>query len=139
AGGIKPHYYCLPVAKRENHRIALLNAATSGNSSFFLGTDSAPHFDTQKESACGCAGCFTALNTIPILAHLFEQEGSLKKLENFTSINGANFYNLPLNSERLKLIKEKDPIEFPNKVFTPEGEITVFDPGFPVSWSVKSI
>ena len=139
AGGIKPHYYCLPVAKRENHRIALLNAAASGNSSFFLGTDSAPHFDEQKESACGCAGCFTALNTIPILAQLFEQEGSLEKLENFTSINGANFYNLPLNSERIKLIKEKDPIEFPNKVFTPEGEITVFDPGFPVSWSVKSI
>jgi len=139
AGGIKPHYYCLPLAKRENHRIALLDVAASGNSSFFLGTDSAPHFDAQKESACGCAGCFTALNTIPILAELFEQEGSLEKLENFTSINGAKFYNLPLNSERIKLIKEKDPIEFPSKVFTREGEITVFDPGFPVSWSVKSI
>jgi len=139
AAGIKPHYYCLPVAKREKHRIALLKAAASGSSSFFLGTDSAPHFDTHKESACGCAGCFTAPNTMSILAELFEQEGSLEKLEYFTSINGANFYNLPLNSERIKLIKETDPIEFPNKVFTGEGVITVFDPGFPVSWSVKSI
>jgi len=139
AGGIKPHYYCLPLAKRENHRIALLKAATSGNSSFFLGTDSAPHFDTHKESACGCAGCFTAPNTIPILAHLFEKEGSLEKLENFTSINGANFYNLPLNGDSITLIKEKDPIEFENKVSTPEGEITVFDPGFPVYWTVNSI
>ena len=139
AGGIKPHYYCLPVAKRENHRVALLKAATSGNSSFFLGTDSAPHFDTHKESACGCAGCFTTPNTMPILAHLFEKERSLEKLENFTSINGANFYNLPLNVDRITLIKEKDPIEFQNKVSTPEGEITVFDPGLPVSWTVKSI
>ena len=139
AGGIKPHYYCLPIAKRENHRIALLKAAVSGNSSFFLGTDSAPHFDTHKESACGCAGCFTAPNAIPILAHLFEKEGSLEKLEKFTSINGANFYNLPLNSDHITLVKGQDPIEFPNKVSTPKGKITVFDPGFPVSWSVKSI
>jgi len=139
AGGIKPHYYCLPIAKKENHRIALLKAAVSGNSSFFLGTDSAPHFDTHKESACGCAGCFTAPNAIPILAHLFEKEGSLEKLEKFTSINGANFYNLPLNSDHITLVKGQDPIEFPNKVSTPKGKITVFDPGFPVSWSVKSI
>ena len=76
---------------------------------------------------------------MPILAELFEKEGSLEKLENFTSINGANFYELPVNSERVKLIKEKDPVEFPNKVLTPDGEITVFDPGFPISWSVKSI
>ena len=95
AGGIKPHYYCLPVAKRERHRVALLKAATSGNSSFFLGTDSAPHFDSQKESSCGCAGCFTTPNTLPILAHLFEQKDLLKNLEKFTSINGAKFYNLP--------------------------------------------
>ncbi len=138
AGGIKPHYYCLPVAKREKHRVALLNAAVSGNSSFFLGTDSAPHFDSQKESSCGCAGCFTAPNTLPILAQLFEQESLLKELEKFVSINGANFYNLPLNSEHIKLVKEEYPVEFPNKIFTSEGDITVFDPGFPLYWSVKS-
>ena len=138
AGGIKPHYYCLPVAKREKHRVALLKAAVSGDSSFFLGTDSAPHFDSQKESSCGCAGCFTAPNTLPILAQLFDQESLLKQLEKFVSINGANFYNLPVNSERIKLVKEKNPVEFPNKIFTPEGDITVFDPGFPLYWSVKS-
>ena len=138
AGGIKPHYYCLPVAKREKHRVALLNAAVSGNSSFFLGTDSAPHFDSQKESSCGCAGCFTAPNTLPILAQLFDQESLLKQLEKFVSINGANFYNLPVNSEHIKLVKEEKPVEFPNKISTPEGDITVFDPGFPLYWSVKS-
>ena len=139
AGGIKPHYYCLPVAKRERHRVALLKAATSGNSSFFLGTDSAPHFDSQKESSCGCAGCFTTPNTLSILAHLFEQKDLLKNLEKFTSINGAKFYNLPINKERIRLIKQKTPIKIPKKIFTTEGDITVFDPGFPLFWSVKSI
>ena len=139
AGGIKPHYYCLPVAKRERHRVALLKAATSGNSSFFLGTDSAPHFDSQKESSCGCAGCFTTPNTLSILAHLFEQKDLLKNLEKFTSINGAKFYNLPINKERIRLIKQKTPIKIPPKISTTEGDITVFDPGFPLFWSVKTI
>ncbi len=97
-GGIRPHYYCLPVAKREEHRLALRAAATSGDASFFLGTDSAPHVDALKETACGCAGCFTATNTLSILAHVFEEEGALDRLEAFTSLNGAAFYRLPPNS-----------------------------------------
>src|SRR5690606_4272788 len=93
-GGIKPHYYCLPVAKREKHRLALRRAATSGARAFFLGTDSAPHVDALKEHACGCAGCFTATNTMPLLAHVFEEEGALDKLEAFASRNGPAFYRL---------------------------------------------
>ncbi|MEL7345180.1 MAG: dihydroorotase, partial [Pseudomonadota bacterium] len=100
-GGIKPHYYCLPVAKREEHRQALVAAATSGAADFFLGTDSAPHPDHDKESACGCAGCFTALNAMPILAHVFEDAGALEKLEAFTSLNGPAFYGLPANETTL--------------------------------------
>ncbi|MBR9843729.1 MAG: dihydroorotase, partial [Rhodobacteraceae bacterium] len=90
-GGIKPHYYCLPVAKREEHRLALRAAATSGDARFFLGTDSAPHTDENKESACGCAGCFTATNTMALLAHVFEEDGALDKLESFASKNGPAF------------------------------------------------
>ena len=89
AGGIRPHYYCLPVAKREKHRLALLKAATSGHDRFFLGTDSAPHADHLKEHACGCAGCFTATNTMSILAQIFEDATALDRLEAFTSLNGA--------------------------------------------------
>lgn len=95
AGGIRPHYYCLPVAKREKHRLALRAAATSGDPRFFLGTDSAPHTDALKEHACGCAGCFTATNTLPLLAHVFEEDGALDRLEAFTSLNGGAFYRLP--------------------------------------------
>ncbi len=87
-GGIKPHYYCLPVAKREEHRLALVEAATSGDARFFLGTDSAPHADHLKEHACGCAGCFTATNTMPLLAHVFEAQGKLDNLAKFASQNG---------------------------------------------------
>ena len=91
AGGIKPHYYCLPVAKRETHRLALRAAVTSGDARFFLGTDSTPHIDAAKEQACGCAGCFTATNTISLLAHVFEQENALDLLEAFISLNGPAF------------------------------------------------
>lgn len=96
-GGIKPHYYCLPVAKREEHRLALLKAAISGDKHFFLGTDSAPHTDAKKLTACGCAGIFSASNTMQILAQIFEGENALDKLEGFTSIHGAQFYDLPMN------------------------------------------
>jgi dihydroorotase len=98
-GGIKPHYYCLPVAKRESHRLALVDAATSGDPRFFLGTDSAPHTDCAKESACGCAGCFTATNTLSILAQVFETAGALDRLAAFTSRNGPAFYRLPVNDQ----------------------------------------
>ena len=92
AGGIRPHYYCLPVAKRETHRLALRAAATSADARFFLGTDSAPHVDPLKESACGCAGIFTATNTMSLLAHVFEEEDALDRLEGFASLNGPGFY-----------------------------------------------
>jgi dihydroorotase len=137
AGGIRPHYYCLPVAKRESHRLALRAAATSGEPRFFLGTDSAPHVDALKEHACGCAGCFTATNTLPILAHVFEEDGALATLEAFISLNGAAFYRLPPNDARITLVKG-GPAQWPEKILTEAGPVTVFNPGFPVHWHVES-
>tara|TARA_R110002096_G_scaffold242843_3_gene434739 strand:- start:1768 stop:2808 length:1041 start_codon:yes stop_codon:yes gene_type:complete len=137
AGGIKPHYYCLPVAKREAHRLALRAAATSGEARFFLGTDSAPHIDALKEHACGCAGCFTATNTMPLLAHVFEQDGALAHLEAFTSLNGPAFYRLPVNEARMTLTKGI-AAKWPAKILTEEGPVTVFNPGFPVHWHVEN-
>ncbi len=136
-GGIKPHYYCLPVAKREEHRLALRDAATSGEPRFFLGTDSAPHPDHLKEHACGCAGCFTATNTMSILAHVFEEDGALERLEAFTSLNGAAFYGLPPNPGSITLEKTAEPAGWPAKIGGTAGPVTVFDPGFPVHWHVK--
>ena len=134
-GGIKPHYYCLPVAKREEHRLALRAAATSGDARFFLGTDSAPHTDPNKESACGCAGCFTATNTMALLAHVFEEESALDKLEGFASLNGPGFYGLPVNDATITLTRG-DAVTFPDKIETEDGPVTVFDPGVPVHWHV---
>ena len=136
AGGIRPHYYCLPVAKRETHRLALLRAATSGDARFFLGTDSAPHTDDAKESACGCAGCFTASNTMSILAQVFDNAGALDKLEGFVSRNGPGFYRLPVNSATITLEKTATPVTYPAKIDTGAGPVTVFDPGFPLYWQV---
>ncbi len=137
AGGIRPHYYCLPVAKREDHRLALREAATSGEGRFFLGTDSAPHADHLKEHACGCAGCFTATNTMSVLAQVFEDEGALDRLEGFTSRNGAAFYGLPPNAATITLTKG-DAVEYPSKIDTGAGPVTVFDPGFPLHWRVQA-
>lgn len=134
-GGIKPHYYCLPVAKREEHRLALRAAATSGDASFFLGTDSAPHIDPLKENACGCAGCFTATNTLSILAEVFEQEAALDRLEAFTSLNGPAFYRLPPNETRVTLTKG-EPVSYPDKIETGDGPVTVFNPMMPLHWRV---
>lgn len=133
-GGIKPHYYCLPVAKREEHRLALRAAATSGNSKFFLGTDSAPHFDGAKIAACGCAGIYTSINTLNCLAHVFEEDDAIDKLEAFASLNGPAFYGLPVNEERLKFSRTKDPISFPGQISVQNDHVTVFDPGFPLFW-----
>ena len=133
-GGIHPHFYCLPVAKREKHRLALRKAATSGDVRFFLGTDSAPHTDDRKESACGCAGIFTANNTVQLLAHVFEEEGALDKLEGFASVNGPQFYGLPLNADKITLEKRSEAATFPAKIDTGDGPVTVFDPGFPIYW-----
>lgn len=104
-GGIRPHHYCLPVLKRETHRAALASAATSGSSKFFLGTDSAPHVQSSKETACGCAGCYTAHAAMPMYARLFEQLESMHHLEQFASVAGANFYDLPLNDGTITLTK----------------------------------
>jgi len=134
-GGIKPHYYCLPVAKREEHRLALRAAATSGDARFFLGTDSAPHTDPNKLSACGCAGCFTATNTMPLLAHVFEEDNALDKLEAFASRNGPAFYGLPVNDATLTLTKSNVATQFPDQIASDDGPVTVFDPGYPVYWT----
>ncbi|MEP2920247.1 MAG: dihydroorotase [Sulfitobacter sp.] len=133
AGGIKPHYYCLPVAKREKHRLALRAAATSGDARFFLGTDSAPHTDENKLLPCGCAGCFTAPNTMSILAQVFEDENALDKLEAFTSLNGPAFYRLPVNEETLTLTRNE--ATFPPHIQTPDGPVTVFDPQMTLHWT----
>jgi dihydroorotase len=134
-GGIKPHYYCLPVAKREEHRVALVAAATSGDGRFFLGTDSAPHTDANKLSACGCAGCFTATNTMSLLAEVFDRAGALDKLAAFTSRNGPSFYRLPVSDQSLTLTKG-DVVDYPSHIDTPDGPVTVFDAGFPLHWRV---
>jgi dihydroorotase len=105
-GGIRPHYYCLPVLKREVHREALVRAATSGSSKFFLGTDSAPHARGAKEIACGCAGCYTAHAALELYAEAFESAGALDRFEAFASVNGPDFYRLPRNSGQVTLVKE---------------------------------
>jgi dihydroorotase len=105
AGGIKPHYYCLPILKRETHRLALVRAATSGNPKFFLGTDSAPHLTDLKENSCGCAGCYSALAALELYAEAFESVNALDKLEGFASFYGADFYGLPRNIDSVTLEK----------------------------------
>ena len=111
AGGIRPHHYCLPVLKRESHRQALLAAAISGSPKFFLGTDSAPHAQSAKEAACGCAGCYTAHAGIELYAEAFDAAGALERLEAFASFHGADYYGLPRNSDRITL--RRDPVAVP--------------------------
>ena len=125
------------MVKRETHRLALLEAAISGYPKFFLGTDSAPHLDQDKESSCGCAGCFTATNSLEILAHIFEEQNALNKLELFTSINGAKFYGKNINPDKIKIVKKDKPTSFPKKISTPSGKITVFTPNFKTKWQVQ--
>jgi dihydroorotase len=137
AGGIRPHYYCLPVAKRETHRLALRKAATSGDRRFFLGTDSAPHVDPLKECACGCAGIFSAPVTLACLAHVFEEENALDRLEAFVSLNGPAFYRLPPNERHIRLARSDAPVALPKSVATGDGPLTVFDPMFPIHWNVE--
>ena len=137
AGGIRPHYYCLPVAKRETHRQSLRKAATSGDRRFFLGTDSAPHTDALKETACGCAGVFSAPNTLACLAHVFEEENALPQLEAFCARNGAAFYGLAVNSKTVTLSRDA-PGDRLEKIKTPDGPVSVFDPGFALKWRVTA-
>jgi dihydroorotase len=132
--GIRPHYYCLPIAKREHHRLALVEAVTSGDSRFFMGTDSAPHLDGAKESSCGCAGIFNAPNALVCTAHVFEEAGALEHLEGFVSLNGPAFYGLLPNPGTLTL--RRGSPEPPGSVQVGEQRLTVFDPEVPVCWSV---
>jgi len=135
-GGIRPHNYCLPILKREIHRLALYEAATSGNAKYFLGTDTAPHLIKDKESSCGCAGVFNSTYTLSILTHLFEKNGSLKNLEKFTSVNGAKHYNLPINYKKIKLVKRIKPIKILDNIYTKKGNIKIFKPPFKIHWEV---
>jgi dihydroorotase len=128
AGGLRPHAYCLPVAKRERHRLAVRKAATSGSANFFLGTDSAPHARYAKESACGCAGIFNAPFALESYATVFEEEGALDKFEAFASINGAGFYGLPINEEKVTL--ERADVQVPEEI---EG-IVPFHAGETLRW-----
>jgi len=131
-GGIRPHYYCLPVLKRETHRRALMAAATSGSPKFFLGTDSAPHAKGLKEHACGCAGCYTALHAMELYAQAFDQAGALDKLEGFASINGPRSYGLPVNAETVTLVRE--PMVVPDLVAPELGGVRPFLAGETLGW-----
>ena len=133
-GGIRPHFYCLPVAKRERHRLELRRAATSGSSKFFLGTDSAPHLTGDKESACGCAGIFNAPFAIESYAATFEEEGALHRLEGFASEHGSRFYGLPLNEGRIVLRREG--VAAPAHIETPLGDLVPFHAGETLAWSL---
>jgi dihydroorotase len=134
AGGMRPHYYCLPVLKRETHRQALVKAAISGSPKFFLGTDSAPHAQHTKENACGCAGIYTAHTAIELYAEVFEQAGALDKLEGFASFYGADFYGLPRNTQTIKLRKEE--WEGPASVGFGEHRLVPLRAGEKISWKL---
>jgi len=135
SGGIKPDLYCLPIAKRSEDRDALVQAAISGSSKFFMGTDSAPHTCASKYTACGCAGIYTAFHALPLYAQIFEQKGALDKLEDFTSVFGAEFYGLPLNKGAVTLIKKSwtvpETLAYGNELVTP------FMAGQELAWQVE--
>jgi dihydroorotase len=133
-GGIRPHYYCLPVLKREEHRLALVTAATSGDERFFLGTDSAPHAVGAKETSCGCAGCYTALHAMEMYATAFEQAGALDKLEAFASQNGPAFYDLPVNEGTVTLTREAWTL--PATVPLGEAQLVPLNGGEQVNWKM---
>jgi dihydroorotase len=133
-GGIRPHYYCLPVLKREEHRLALVTAATSGDERFFLGTDSAPHAVHTKEASCGCAGCYTALHAMELYATAFEQAGALDKLEAFASLNGPAFYGLPVNEGTITLARETWSL--PATVPMGEHDLVPLNAGEQIGWKM---
>ncbi len=133
-GGIRPHYYCLPILKRQSHQQALLTAATSGNSKFFLGTDSAPHAIGAKEAACGCAGSYTAHAAIELYAEVFEQMNALDKLEGFASFFGADFYGLPRNTDTITLVK--DEWQVPDNYAFGQSVVVPIRAGDSIAWRV---
>ena len=132
AGGLRPHAYCLPVAKREEHRLALRRAAISGDAKFFLGTDTAPHPVHDKERDCGCAGIFSAPAALEIYARVFDEEQALDRLEAFASLNGPRFYGLPANTERITLARETWRV--PEEVGTGAGAVRPFLAGEELGW-----
>jgi dihydroorotase len=135
-GGIRPHYYCLPILKRERDRLALLAAATSGNPRYFLGTDSAPHERRTKETACGCAGMFTAHAAIELYAEAFEAAGKLDRLQGFASHFGADFYGLPRHTDTITLLKE--PWTGPQQFTFGSGSLIPYRAGEPIGWRLAS-
>jgi dihydroorotase len=136
-GGLRPHHYCLPVVKRERHRLALVQAATSGDPHFFLGTDSAPHAVSAKEMDCGCAGIFNAPAAIAVYAEIFEAEGALDRLEAFASLNGPRFYGLPVNDESITLVRM--PSTVAASVAFGDDEIRPFRAGEIINWTLVSV
>lgn len=133
-GGIRPHYYCLPILKREEHRLALVQAATSGNAKFFLGTDSAPHPKGLKEHACGCAGCYTALHAMELYAQAFDQVGALDRLEEFASFHGPAFYGLPRHDDTITLRRETWTL--PAELPLGEATIVPLNGGETIGWKL---
>jgi dihydroorotase len=133
-GGIRPHYYCLPVLKREAHRVALVAAATSGNPRFFLGTDSAPHPKGLKEHACGCAGCYTALHALELYAQAFDNAGALDKLEGFASFHGADFYGLPRADDTVTLVRESWSL--PGEIAAGDTTVVPLQAGETLDWKL---
>ena len=135
-GGVRPHWYCLPVLKREKHRLALLKAATNGLGRFFLGTDSAPHAKGLKENACGCAGCYTALHAMELYASAFDSVGQLGQLEAFASLNGPAFYGLPVNQTHLTL--ERSLYQIPEELPMADTCVVPLAAGESLAWKVKA-
>ncbi|MBM3582320.1 MAG: dihydroorotase [Alphaproteobacteria bacterium] len=135
-GGIRPHLYCLPVAKREKHRLALRRAAVSGETCFFLGTDSAPHARAKKEAECGCAGVFNAPHALECYAQVFAEEGALAKLEAFASLNGPAFYGLPVHEERVTLVAGETRV--PDEIPADSDTVRPFLAGQTLSWRIKT-
>jgi dihydroorotase len=133
-GGIQPHHYCLPILKREAHRLALVKAAISGNAKFFLGTDSAPHAKHTKEAACGCAGMYTAHAALELYAEVFEAANSLDKLEAFASFYGADFYGLPRNKDKITL--EKTSWLVPNELPLGDDSLVPLRAGQQIHWKL---
>ncbi|MFC7535891.1 dihydroorotase [Sphingomonas sp. GCM10030256] len=137
AGGLRPHAYCLPVAKRERHRLAVRAAATSGNPRYFLGTDSAPHVREAKEASCGCAGIFNAPYAMESYATVFDADGALDRLEAFASVNGPRFYGLPLNESSLTL--ERTDVEIPVSLAAGSSAVVPFHAGETLHWKLAAV
>ncbi len=135
-GGIRPHLYCLPVLKRRSHQEALIAAATSGNAKFFLGTDSAPHARESKESACGCAGCFSHPAALELYVEVFDRAGALDRLEGFASHHGADFYGLPRNRGTLRL--ERQPWRLAERIACDGGDIVPLCAGETLNWRIRN-